>query len=117
MTGIERWMVAEFNPHWIFNGWHLYLRDTNKFARNSDGSWGWLRRGSDWLASAHAALAGISIVMRPSGDGTCDDDGYAAFARRFPIRRSKTRGGLVVVVDGGGITIVDERAIRAKGDK
>lgn len=110
----ERWLVAEFCAHALFNGWHLYLRDTDRRERNADGGWGWLRRGDARLEAAHAALAGLGIAMRPCGDGTCDDDGHAAFARRFPIRRSRTRGGVPVEITAGRITLVYQRAARAK---
>lgn len=36
-------MVAEYNRHWIYHGWHLYLRDNNEGRPNRDTGWGWLR--------------------------------------------------------------------------
>lgn len=101
---VHRWLVAEFCGNALFNGWHLYLRDTDRHQRNADGDWGWLQRGHHLLQSAHAALAELGILMRPGGDGTCDDDGHAELARRYPIRRSRLRGGVPIQIVGGSIT-------------
>ena len=47
-------------------------------------------------------VIGITIC----GDGTCDDDGYAEFAHRFPFKGEriggKIRGGIMVVVNEYG---------------
>lgn len=103
-AAVHRWLVAEFCGNALFNGWHLYLRDTDRHQRNADGSWGWQQRGHYLLAPAHAALADLGIVMRARGDGTRDDDGYAELARRYPIRRSRSRGGVPIQIAGASIT-------------
>lgn len=102
------WLVAEFCANALYNGWHLYLRDTDRHQRNADGGWGWLRRGHYRLHAAHAALAQLGIKMRPGGDGSCDDDGYAELARRYPIRRSSRRGGVPIGIgiDGESIAVL-----------
>ncbi len=102
----KRWLIAEFCAHSLFNGWHLYLRDTDRHERNTDGSWGWLQRGHHLLPAAHAVLADLRIATRPGSDGSCDDDGYAELARRYPIRRSRVRGGVAVQVDDIEIDLV-----------
>lgn len=63
---LTKWLVSEFCAHALFNGWHIYLRDSDRHARNADGSWGWLRRGDHLtiLAHAHAALLSIGIHGR-----------------------------------------------------
>ena len=84
-------------------GWHLYLRDYRTYRKNKDGSWGWIRR----VYEQHPViffLLSIGITIR--GDGTCDDDGIAEFASRYPIkgRRAgrKHRGCIEVDVDEFG---------------
>lgn len=112
MSGVQRrWLVAEFCALALFNGWHLYLRDTDRCERNADGSWGWLRRGHHLLPAVRAMramLAELGIVMRSGGDGSCDHDGYAELARRYPL--DKGRGGVAVQVAGSTITL--EVAVR-----
>jgi hypothetical protein len=96
------WLIAERCDAEIYTGWHIYLRDSSDFRRNADGSWGWIRSRDHWLLpSIHALLATMGIVMRPRGDGTCDDDGYAEFARRHPL--GDGRGGIAVVVSDRGV--------------
>lgn len=102
----DGWLVAELCENALYNGWHLYLRDTDRHQRNADGSWGWLRRGNELVAPAHAALAELGILMRRGGDGTCDDDGYAELARRHPIRKSRSRGGVAIRIAGSSITLL-----------
>jgi len=78
-------------------GWHLYLRDNRAFRRNSDGTWGWIRRPQEekWLMDF---LDGLGITI--TGDGTCDHDGIAEFARRYPVKGrrcgGKRRGCMVI---------------------
>ena len=75
---------------------------TRQVALIGDGSW--LR--------TLAVLAALGIQMRPGGDGSCDDEGYAELARRYPIpvrhpvRRTR-RGGVPVHVEAGTLTLVD----------
>jgi hypothetical protein len=70
--------------------------------RNNDGGWGWIRRVREHPVMS--LLLSIGIIIR--GDGTCDDDGIAEFAARYPIkgRRSggKFRGCINVKVDEFG---------------
>jgi len=84
-------------------GWHLYLRDHRAFRRNNDGSWGWIRMsGWSWMQPRVLKLLS-SLRIEITGDGTCDDDGIAEFARRYPIngRRcgGKKRGCVKVEID------------------
>lgn len=97
--GCEAWLISEFCGNDLFNGWHIYLRDSPRLERNRDGGWGWLQRGHWLLPSVHAVLAGLGIAMRPGGDGSCDDDGYAALAHRHALGGSDRRGGVRVRVD------------------
>ena len=105
--GQKLYLIAEYCGHdFLFSGWHLYLRESNKRQqRNADGEWGWirgLRRDRDFGVASQATkiLAQLGITIR--GDGTCDDDGIAEIARRFPIPRQriwkKPRGCIEVVV-------------------
>ena len=86
-------------------GWHLYLRDYRAFRRNQDGTWGWIRR--PWENEpVMSFLSSLNISM--SWDGTCEDDGIAEFARRYPIKGRRAggryRGCIAVEVDEiGGI--------------
>jgi len=106
--GREAWLIAEFCGHDLFNGWHIYLRDSPRYERNVDGGWGWLQRGHWLIPSVHAVLATIGIAMRPGGDGSCDDDGYASLARQRPIGGSDRRGGVRVRVDRvTGVTLAE----------
>ena len=83
-------------------GWHIYLRDHRSFRRNKDSSWGWIRRPKEHAVDAFLTSIGITI----KGDGTCDYDGIAEFAKRYPIKGRKCggeiRGGVEVVVDSDG---------------
>ncbi len=95
----KQWLIAEYNPHHIYMGWHLYLRDSSDYqTRNADGSWGWLRRPKEGMAQELLTDFGCAIT----GDGTCDHDGIARFAKRFPLPGRKcgrkTRGGLLVTI-------------------
>jgi hypothetical protein len=87
-------LIAEHNPHDIYMGWHLYLRDhKEKNNRNDNGGWGWLRgigKRYGLPPSIQAILDHLGICIR--GDGTCDDDGVAEIARRFPIPRERIGG-------------------------
>ena len=87
-------------------GWYLYLRDSREMQkRNCDGTWGWLRgihrKGENPVQRIFDKL-GIEI----KGDGTCDDDGIADFAKRFPIFGQiiggRPRGCIETVVDRYG---------------
>ena len=78
-------LVAEYCAADMFEGWHLYLRDTARRQRNADGSWGWIRSRE----CRAACLAKFGIELR--GDGTTDDDGVAEFAKRFQV--DTTAGG------------------------
>ena len=108
-----KFLIAEHCNASIYMGWHLYLRDhKEKQKRNDDGDWGWIRglaRGR-LPESIKEILDHLGIVIR--GDGTCDDDGVAEIARRFPIPRErvggKPRGCIPLEVDENGIRIATE---------
>ncbi len=68
-------------------GWHLYLRENMAFKRNKDGRWGWIR-----TPQMKPELESLGINIK--GDGTCDDDGIAEFARRYPIKGRRCGGKL-----------------------
>lgn len=84
-------------------GWHIYIRDHRAFRKNNDGTWGWIRMsGWSWMQPRVLKfLSSIGIDIR--GDGTCDDDGIAEFAKRYPIKGrrcgGKRRGCLEVEID------------------
>ena len=84
-------------------GWHLYFRENRSFKRNKDGGWGWIRRFRE-QQPVMSFLASVGITIR--GDGSCDDDGIAEIAKRYPImgRRAggKYRGCIEVEIDEFG---------------
>jgi hypothetical protein len=72
-------------------GWHLYLRDYRPFRPNKNGSWGWQRRVRE-NSQVMSLLASIGITI--TGDGTCDHDGIADLAGKYPIKGRKAGGRL-----------------------
>lgn len=106
------YLITEFCAADFYNGWHLYLRDNkNRQQRNADGDWGWIRRSDMRQSAVRKFLATLGIEV--TGDGTCNHDGYAEVARRFPIPRQriggKPRGCIPVFVgEWGEITSRDE---------
>ena len=102
-TARTMWLVAERCDNALYDGWHIYLRDTSNQQRNADGTWGWIRRDHRLALSIHALLGTLGIMMRPGGDGSCDDDGYAELARRYPF--CDGRGGFAVIVTKDGIAL------------
>ncbi len=83
-------------------GWHLYLRENRVMKRNHDGGWGWIRKVHEHPVLEFLSSIGITI----KGDGTCDDDGVAAFAMRYPVKGpragGKYRGCIEVEIDEFG---------------
>jgi hypothetical protein len=121
--GKRLYIIAEYCGHsFLFRGWHLYLRDNkNRQQRNADGEWGWIRglnryRFGD-AESVTKVLNELGITIR--GDGSCDDDGVAEIARRFPIPRQriwkKPRGCIEVIVTDqwGNLRLADELVAKA----
>lgn len=109
-------LIAEYCTGPFYMGWHLYLRESKgRQKRNADGEWGWLRRTHNKTDSAHACLAMLGITIE--GDGSCDYDGYAEIARRFPIPRQriggKPRGCIPVKVDEWGKIELDRSQTKA----
>lgn len=99
------YLIAEYCPGPFYMGWHLYLRENRVFKRNRDGGWGWIRNSSftrEFRAIPFLKTLGITI----EGDGTCDHDGVAEIARRYPIKGrrcgGKRRGCIEVDVDEWG---------------
>ena len=87
----RRFLIAEYCDHEIYEGWHLYIRESkSKQQPNSDGRWGWIRQIGRHRNPAQDVLESLGIVM--TGDGTCDHDGVAEIARRFPIPRERVGG-------------------------
>ena len=98
-------LIAEYCRGSFYMGWHLYLRENKaKHHRNADGGWGWIRHIGKYSTAADPVLKELGIMIR--GDGTCDDDGIAEMARRYPIPREriggKPRGCIEVIVDENG---------------
>ena len=100
---MRRFLIAEYCEAPLYMGWHLYLRDNKEIQkRNRDGTWGWLRgvhrQGENPVQQIFDEL-GIEI----KGDGTCDYDGIAEIARRFPmpgqLAGSRPRGCIEVVIN------------------
>ena len=83
-------LVAEYCRGPFYMGWHLYLRENRVFKRNSDGGWGWIRRVHEHPVKDFLLSIGITI----KGDGTCDYDGIAEFARRYPVKGRRCGGRL-----------------------
>lgn len=83
-------LVAEYCRAPFYMGWHLYLRENRAFKRNSDGSWGWIRRVHRHPVEKFLLSIGITI----KGDGICDYDGIAEFARRYPVKGRRCGGRL-----------------------
>jgi len=100
------YLIAEYCNAKFYTGWHLYYRESKSFKRNSDGGWGWIRRPykDDDITEF---LLSLGIIIR--GDGTCDDDGIAEFAKLFPLKGKKcggkTRGGVEVIKIKGKIEL------------
>jgi len=96
---MRRFLIAEYCRGPFYMGWHLYLRENRAFTPNSDGGWGWLSQIRE-NSQVTSFFSSIGIII--TGDGTCDGDGIAEFAGRFPIegRRcgGKLRGGIEVDV-------------------
>lgn len=100
-----KFLIAEYCASQFYMGWHLYVRDSKgRQQRNTDGGWGWIRSIGRYPHCAEGVLRELGIVIR--GDGTCDDDGIAEIARRFPIPRQriggKPRGCIEVLVNEEG---------------
>ena len=97
---MKMYLIAEYCRGPFYMGWHLYLRENRTFKRNQDGRWGWIRRPREHTETM-SLLSSIGITI--TGDGTCDDDGIAEFARRYPIKGrrcgGKLRGCLEIEID------------------
>lgn len=101
-------LIAEYCDANYYTGWHLYYRENKSFKRNRDGSWGWIRRPrEDETITKFLAALGIFIT----GDGTCDNDGIAKFAKLFPLKGKKCggkiRGGVRINIVNGEIKLND----------
>jgi hypothetical protein len=99
-NGDKMFLIAEYCRGPFYMGWHLYLRDYRAFRRNKDSYWGWIRR--PWQNKPLMSfLESLGITIH--GDGTCDDDGIAEFAQRYPIKGrrcgGKLRGCVEVEID------------------
>ena len=82
-------LIAEYCDAIYYTGWHLYYRDSKSFKLNSDGGWGWIRRPRE-NERIKEFLLSLGIIFK--GDGTCDDDGIAEFAKLFQIKGKKCGG-------------------------
>lgn len=94
-------LVAEYCRGPFYMGWHLYLRENRTFRQNKYG-WGWIRRIHEHPVESFLSSLGITI----RGDGTCDDDGIAEFAMKYPIKGrrcgGRLRGCLKIEIDNSG---------------
>jgi len=99
---MRKFLVAEYCRGPFYMGWHLYLRENRTFRRNSDGGWGWIKRVHEHPVENFLLSIGITI----RNDGTCDDDGIAEFAIKYPIRGrqcgGELRGCLEIEIDKSG---------------
>ena len=98
-----KYLIAEYCRGPFYMGWHIYIRDHRAFRKNNDGSWGWIRMGG-WSWMQPRVLKFLSSIgIEIQGDGTCDYDGIAEFARQYPIhgRRcgGKKRGCIEIEID------------------
>ena len=98
------YLIAEYCRGPFYMGWHLYLRESmDKNKRNSNGSWGWIRRPKE-NKTVIEFLNGMGITIQ--GDGTCDYDGIADIAKRHAIPRQRIggrpRGCIIIDIDDKG---------------
>lgn len=95
-------LVAEYCKGPFYMGWHLYLRENRDFRRNKSGNWGWIRNLHEHPVKDFLSSIGITI----RGDGTCEDDGVAQFAAKYPAKgcklSGKTRGCVGISVNKSG---------------
>lgn len=100
------YLIAEHNDGLYYTGWHLYYRENKSFKRNSDGDWGWIRRPRENTAVTDF-FSSFGIFIK--GDGSCDYDGIAEFAERFPLNGEKcggkVRGGVEINIVNGKIEL------------
>ena len=101
------YLITEYCSALLYTGWHLYYRESNLFKQNSDGGWGWIRRPHENIAIT-TFFSSLDIIIK--GDGTCDDDGIAEFAKRFPLKGKKSggkiRGGVEINRVNGKIKLI-----------
>lgn len=81
----RKFLVAEYNPHWIYHGWWLYERDHND-GRVNDGhrDWGWLKDGSPWSKQSRVRDLCVSMGYDPPQVLRCSQDFAEWFAATFP---------------------------------
>ena len=99
----------EFCDHTIYEGWHAYIRgNPEPGARNGpewmthgvDG-WGWIRLSSLKRDAVVRMCAEVGITLK--GDWTCDDDGLAELAAKFPLAGDRRGGFPITIGDYGRI--------------
>ncbi|KKN01221.1 hypothetical protein LCGC14_1129850 [marine sediment metagenome] len=90
-------LIAYYNPHAIYMGWHLYLRE-RRDRRNADGGWGWVHGGCPQNA--------VQDVLTQLGFGRIEIGGsdggtIATFATRCPngVRLDQAENGTLYVVE------------------
>ena len=97
-------------------GWHLYLRENKAFETNRDGGWGWIRDVRQQPVTDFLSSIGITIT----GDGTCNYDGIAQLASRYPIKGSRVggtiRGCIEVEAELAGQTLLQITEPEDAGD-
>ena len=114
---MKDYLIAEYCPGPFYMGWHLYIRESKEKQKpNADGRWGWIRHSQIVNDSNPAQAVLDELGIKIYGDGSCDYDGIAEIARRFPIPREriggKPRGCIEVEVDKYGNAKLKHRSER-----
>lgn len=99
---VRAWLVVEFCAHNLFEGWHAYIRESPKRGkRNANGEWGWVKSRDIKGDKVARLCAEVGITLK--GDWTCDDDGLAEVAKRYPLPGRKRGGFPITIGDYGRI--------------
>jgi hypothetical protein len=97
---VRAWLVVEFCAHNLFEGWHAYIRESPKRGkRNANGDWGWVKARDIKGDKVARLCAEVGITLK--GDWTCDDDGLAEVAKRYPLP-GRNRGGFSITIGDYG---------------
>ena len=105
-----RFLITEYCEGPFYMGWHLYVRESTRWQhRNANGEWGWIRRVKEYLPDSIRKVFDL-LRITIQGDGTCDYDGLAEIARRYPLGGKKVgrrpRGCIPVVDTAQGLMMI-----------